>query len=417
MSSDIAIRIRGLGKAYRIRHQEQQITLAEQVLQRICRPFHRPDVETLWALHDLDLQIKRGEVLGLIGRNGAGKSTLLKLLSRITPPTTGRIDIYGRVGLLLEVGTGFHPELTGRENIYLNGAILGMKKPEIDRQFEAIVGFAGVERFLDTPVKRYSSGMYVRLAFAVAAHLEAEILIIDEVLAVGDQEFQERCVGKMREAAADGRAVILVTHNMGLVEQLADTAAVLENGQVAFSGGVGKAVDYYLALGGTAGEVQVFSERDRWGAMDLTRYVEFTQARWLGSRRGLFAVSDDIRCEIELRCNSDVQEFRVSYTVMTALGQPVGSGFSEPCEYLCRGSHRMEMVWPALHLAPGQYRICLGAGVGDGVDRPTREFDAVMNVLPFEVAPPASREGVAWHWPQTWGSVRLPPAVLKDAGK
>ena len=193
MSSDVAIRVEGLGKAYSIRHQRSDhVTLAQVALERAKHPFRRDEREEFWALQDVSFEVKQGEVLGVIGRNGAGKSTLLKLLTRITGPTTGRIDLWGRVGSLLEVGTGFHPELTGRENIYLNGSILGMNRKEIDRQFDAIVEFAGVEKFLDTPVKRYSSGMYVRLAFAVAAHLETEILLVDEVLAVGDQDFQKR---------------------------------------------------------------------------------------------------------------------------------------------------------------------------------------------------------------------------------
>lgn len=246
MSSDVALRLEGVGKAYRITHQEAHVTLAEQTLHRLRHPFRKPEVETFWALEDVNLEVRRGEVLGLIGRNGAGKSTLLKVLSRITPPTVGRIDVFGRIGSLLEVGTGFHPELTGRENVYLNGAILGMKRSEIDRQFDAIVDFAGVSQFLDTPVKRYSSGMYVRLAFAVAAHLETEILLVDEVLAVGDQEFQDKCLGKMHDVAGQGRTVLFVSHNLDSVQRLCETSAVLQKGKVAYSGDVGGGVALYL---------------------------------------------------------------------------------------------------------------------------------------------------------------------------
>ena len=197
------ISVRGLGKAFTIRHHaEHHVTLAEQALHRMRHPLQRQEREQYWAIEDLSFDVAEGEVLGVIGRNGAGKSTLLKLLARITPPTKGEIELYGRIGSLLEVGTGFHPELTGRENVYLNGSILGMRKREIDRQFDAIVDFAGVEQFLDTPVKRYSSGMYVRLAFAVAAHLDTEILLVDEVLAVGDADFQARCADKIRAVCA-----------------------------------------------------------------------------------------------------------------------------------------------------------------------------------------------------------------------
>src|SRR6201981_3867500 len=198
--------------------------------------FHTHETEEFWALKDVNFDVRQGEVLGIIGRNGAGKSTLLKILSRITEPTEGRVVLRGRVGSLLEVGTGFHPELTGRENIYLNGAILGMRKSEIDRKFDEIVAFAEVEKFIDTPVKRYSSGMYVRLAFAVAAHMETEILLVDEVLAVGDAEFQKKCLGKMGEVARCGRTILFVSHNMGSVASLCESALLLQDGRVVAAG-------------------------------------------------------------------------------------------------------------------------------------------------------------------------------------
>jgi lipopolysaccharide transport system ATP-binding protein len=232
-SKDIAISVRGLGKAYIIaQEQEQHVTLAEMMLSKLKSPFKRIQKDTFWALKDLNFRIDKGEVVGIIGRNGAGKSTLLKVLSRITEPTTGEVDLFGRVGSLLEVGTGFHPELTGRENIFLNGAILGMSRGEIRRHFDAIVDFAGVTKFLDTPVKRYSSGMYVRLAFAVAAHLSTEVLIIDEVLAVGDAEFQKKCLNKMSDVASAGRTVLFVSHNMNAVQQLCTRVIRLVGGEV-----------------------------------------------------------------------------------------------------------------------------------------------------------------------------------------
>ena len=237
--NDIAIKVENLGKMYRIGAEEkrpdnlwqatkQLVTSPFDYLRRITRP--PTEAETLWALRDVSFEVKRGEVVGIIGRNGAGKSTLLKIISRITEPTHGRAVIHGRVGSLLEVGTGFHPELTGRENIYLNGAILGMKREEIDRKFDEIVDFSGVERFLDTPVKRYSSGMHVRLGFAVAAHLEPEILLVDEVLAVGDVEFQKKCLGKMRDVAREGRTVLFVSHNMAVMRKLCKRVLLLGNG-------------------------------------------------------------------------------------------------------------------------------------------------------------------------------------------
>ena len=247
--TNTVIKIEGLGKKYLLTHKSPQryialrdvlVERARRLGRRLRHPFTRsareenPAVEDFWALSDLSFDVREGERVGVIGRNGAGKSTLLKVLSRITEPTTGRVSLRGRVASLLEVGTGFHPELTGRENIYLNGAILGMSKAEIRRNFDAIVDFAGVEKFLDTPVKRYSSGMYVRLAFAVAAHLDTEILMIDEVLAVGDAEFQKKCMGKMDEVShKQGRTILFVSHNMGAISQLCNRVVCLDRGRVA----------------------------------------------------------------------------------------------------------------------------------------------------------------------------------------
>ena len=261
---DFVVRVENLGKLYRIgAQQEHYKTLRESLVGAVTRPFNRlrnlrssvhnpqsairnPQSNYIWALKDVSFEVKQGEVVGIIGRNGAGKSTLLKVLSHITEPTEGRVTLSGRVGSLLEVGTGFHPELTGRENIYLNGSILGMKRVEIDLRFDEIVAFAEIERFLDTPVKHYSSGMYVRLAFAVAAHLEPEILLVDEVLAVGDAAFQKKCLGKMGDVAKEGRTVLFVTHNMGAVARLCPRSMLLSEGVVVFDGGTDVAVMKYL---------------------------------------------------------------------------------------------------------------------------------------------------------------------------
>ena len=293
--SDIAIRVEGLSKAYRIGLKEQQHeTMLGAMAAWVKAPFrnfrevrnlsrfdavsadarnqkseirnqksaNRPSdapfqlsafnsqlsspSDIIWALRDVSFEVKHGEAVGIIGRNGAGKSTLLKILARITEPTSGRATIYGRVGSLLEVGTGFHPDLTGRENVYLNGTVLGMKKREIDAKFDEIVDFSGVEKFIDTPVKRYSSGMRIRLAFSVAAHLEPEILIVDEVLAVGDAEFQAKCLGKMQDVAGAGRTVLFVSHNMGAIQALCSSAAVLESGRLVYLGTTSAAVASYL---------------------------------------------------------------------------------------------------------------------------------------------------------------------------
>jgi lipopolysaccharide transport system ATP-binding protein len=252
------IKVENLSKQYRIGRRELDKTLREAVTDALHAPFRRlnsmfrsnggngGDYDTIWALKDISFEVMPGEIVGIIGRNGAGKSTLLKILSRITEPTVGKADLYGRVASLLEVGTGFHQELTGRENIYLNGAILGMERGEIERKFDEIVAFAEVEKFLDTPVKRYSSGMYVRLAFAVAAHLEPEILIVDEVLAVGDAQFQKKCLGKIGDVAREGRTVLFVSHNMTAVQTLTNRAVLLDNGAKISDGHTGDVVSKYL---------------------------------------------------------------------------------------------------------------------------------------------------------------------------
>jgi len=257
MSDDIAIRVKNLGKRYKLGQQSGGYkTLGETITRAVKSPFQRlqhpgsseekEEAGTFWALKDISFEVKKGEVIGIIGRNGAGKSTLLKILSRITSPTEGTVEVHGRIGSLLEVGTGFHPELTGRENIFLSGSIMGMKKAEIEEKFDQIVAFSEIEKFLDTPVKRYSSGMYVRLAFAVAAHLEPEILIVDEVLAVGDAVFQKKCLGKMGDVAKEGRTVLFVSHNMAAIRQLCPTSILLEKGDLKEMGSTPQVIDDYL---------------------------------------------------------------------------------------------------------------------------------------------------------------------------
>jgi len=255
----VAIQAEGISKQYRIgQFNAAYHTLRDTVslgAQRVMGRREEAEEREIWALKDVSFQVAEGEVLGIIGRNGAGKSTMLKILTRITTPTEGRAEIRGRVGSLLEVGTGFHPELTGRENIYLNGAILGMRRSEIRRKFDDIVEFSGVEKFLDTPVKRYSSGMYVRLAFSVAAHLEPEVLLVDEVLAVGDFEFQRRCLGRMEDLSQSGRTVVFVSHNLQAISRLCDRALLLEHGRATMDGASKDVVAHYLQTSGGAGSV------------------------------------------------------------------------------------------------------------------------------------------------------------------
>lgn len=314
--SGLAIRAEGLGKQYRIgAAQGPYRTLRETVMAAPMRPLRaarsalrrtpasRPDA-AFWALRDVSFEVPEGQVVGIIGRNGAGKSTLLKILSRITEPTSGYADVHGRVGSLLEVGTGFHPELTGRENIYLNGAILGMKRAEIKARFDEIVAFAEIERFLDTPVKRYSSGMYMRLAFSVAAHLEPEILIVDEVLAVGDASFQKKCLNKMEDVGRHGRTVVFVSHNMAAVTRLCQRAILLHDGQVLHDGSAQGVVGDYLRSG-----VGTTAARE-WGAAEAAPGNDVVRllAVRVRSQAGQIADSHDIRQDIAIEIEYDVLE-------------------------------------------------------------------------------------------------------------
>jgi homopolymeric O-antigen transport system ATP-binding protein len=291
----LAIKAQGLSKRYRIGElQAAYGTLRESMThaaKRMVGREHRPHEEEIWALDDVSFDVREGEALGVIGRNGAGKSTLLKVLTRITTPTKGRAEIRGRVGSLLEVGTGFHPELTGRENIYLNGSILGMKRRELTRKLPDIIEFSGIDRFIDTPVKRYSSGMYVRLAFAVAAHLEPEVMLVDEVLAVGDAEFQKRCLGRMEDLNDAGRTVLFVSHNLSAISQLCDRALLLDNGRVVRDGPSAELVAFYLQTVGGTESARTWADLDSAPGNDLVR---MTSARVV-DENGVVLDSADVR--------------------------------------------------------------------------------------------------------------------------
>ncbi|MBI3568269.1 MAG: ABC transporter ATP-binding protein [Gemmatimonadetes bacterium] len=298
----MAIGVAGLSKAYRLGVDGGATTFREALIQKV-KGSAPAATDILWALKDVTFDIRRGETVGIIGRNGAGKSTLLKLLSRITWPTEGEIRLYGRIGSLLEVGTGFHPELTGRENVYLNGTILGMRRAEIARRFDEIVAFAEIERFLDTPVKRYSSGMYVRLAFAVAAHLDPEILVVDEVLAVGDAAFQRKCLGKMGEVAREeGRAVLFVSHNMVAITALCERGILLEQGRLTADGAAGAVVQQYLRSLETLGVTPLADRADRRGTGAL-RFESLAIVN-AATGGGLVRSGDDVRLEVRYRSDA-----------------------------------------------------------------------------------------------------------------
>jgi lipopolysaccharide transport system ATP-binding protein len=377
--NEIAIRVENLSKLYKIGAvNDRHDTLRDQIAGGFKALFQRNGhsssakhgEDTFWALKKISFEVKKGDILGIIGRNGAGKSTLLKILSRITKPTEGQAEIYGRVGSLLEVGTGFHPELTGRENIYLNGAVLGMKKAEISRKFDEIVAFSEIEKFIDTPAKRYSSGMYVRLAFAVAAHLEPEILIVDEVLAVGDAGFQKKCLGKIHGVVNEGRTVLFVSHNMTAVEHLCHKTIVLQHGKVVFNGVSKEALRYYFENvfeQSNGSESHVFELRDAVGrpsqfSPSLER-VEFFSAD--GSPlKGSLPVGAALKARVHFRLDQPTLSFSVGLGFNNLYGQRVFSAHSSFHPDQPKDKKMGHQVFvceiPSLTLVPGEYTLKVG---------------------------------------------------------
>lgn len=428
--SDCAIEIRSLAKRYRLGARRAVGRTFADAIGDWARSLRQPSPRTdrpqrgeFWALRDVSFDVNPGEVVGIIGHNGAGKSTLLKILSRTTDPTLGSVRLRGRLASLLEVGTGFHPELSGRENIYLNGAILGMRKAEIDRQFDQIVAFSGVEAFLDTPVKRYSSGMRVRLAFAVAAHLQSELLLIDEVLAVGDAAFQARCLGKMKEvASSQGRTVLFVSHSMASIQQLCSRAVLLHQGRVIADGPPATVVQQYLQCVGaddTSATADI-SQLDRQPGLGTT-------ARMVGCRildsmdRPVNQVrfGEPFTVELTVRANAGIADLSFVAGIDTALQQRVCSSMSEEvghCPNLAAGQS-LTARWrvDGVHLLPGRYMLALGL-------RSRRQpIDHVIGARHFEVIPvladaslaPNNLQGII-HAPAHW-SIHKPQLDVQAA--
>lgn len=407
--ADVVIRAEGLGKRYLIGHHlDEPYTALRDVVQQSIKSFGRSALDLLrgrpivagdtidefWALKNVSFAIERGDVVGIIGRNGAGKSTLLKILSRITEPSAGRVAVTGKVASLLEVGTGFHPELSGRENVFLNGAVLGMTRREVRRKFDEIVAFAGVERFIDTPVKRYSSGMYVRLAFAVAAHLDSDILITDEVLAVGDIEFQKKCLGKMSQVAHDGRTVLFVSHNIGSVSALCQKAIRLEQGQIAAAGDVRSVTESYLESAAPA-SAAAWTPTAKSPSVAAVRLDEAALAH------------GDFRAEVDFASPFALQPPVVGLVVSTLAGVPVWgtNGRFHPWARndICAAHGTAVCEARTLPLAPGTYRLSVWLGDWHQ-DYEAREdvltFDFRMNAtIPYR--PPSSIIGKV-DWPATW---------------
>jgi lipopolysaccharide transport system ATP-binding protein len=366
-----------------------------------------------WALRDVSFSVQPGEVVGIIGRNGAGKSTLLKILSRITEPTTGEIVLDGRVGSLLEVGTGFHPELSGRDNVFLNGAILGMNRREIAAKFDEIVAFAEVAQFIDTPVKRYSSGMYVRLAFAIAAHLEPEILIVDEVLAVGDADFQKKCLGKMEDVSRNhGRTILFVSHNIAAVRQLTSKCAFLRNGRLEYFGETTGAIDRYHheATDALAKSYVITAIHRKWPAAGQVRVLE----AFFDLATPIFAHESDIRFTLKLTSSGYRGPLRVSATVFSDDGAPVGGTFGEEFNvaFAPGETHLVPVTLVAPRLAPGRYQFDLAIGRGSHLTQ-REEFDVVSEILRCEVLPPATEGGNLSKWEKGWGHILFRPLVCE----
>jgi homopolymeric O-antigen transport system ATP-binding protein len=377
---DTVIKVQNLSKQYRIGAREGYKTFRETLVDALRAPLmgikglinpqsaiRNSQPELIWALKDVSFEVKQGEVLGIIGRNGAGKSTLLKILSKITEPTEGRVELRGRVGSLLEVGTGFHPELTGHENIYLYGAILGMDRWEITRKFDEIVAFAELEKFIDTPVKRYSSGMYMRLAFAVAAHLEPEILLVDEVLAVGDAAFQKKCLGKMDNVSKGGRTVLFVSHNMQAVQSLCKMAVRLHDGRTVASGDPVTVVSGYLASASGMSSEIVWNERSGPGNDEIRlQYIRIADET--GSSQESFSSSKDISVEIGFIANALHPSLCVGFDILASNGEVVARSYQtdvspEQWPTLKRGQNRWCCVIPKGFLNGGVYYIAPRVGM------------------------------------------------------
>lgn len=342
----------------------------------------------VWALQDIDFKISQGDVVGIIGKNGAGKSTLLKILSRITAPTTGDIKVRGRIGSLLEVGTGFHPEMTGRENIYMNGAILGMTKREISGKLDEIIDFSGCERYIDTPVKRYSSGMMVRLGFAVAAHLDPEILVVDEVLAVGDAEFQKKAIGKMKDVSrGEGRTVLFVSHNMASIRALCKTGVVLDNGQMAFSGSIDDAIGYYLNQAQSRKrEIKCIINNEH-RDMNRSLLVRFLSIEHLKCS-DVYASDEDIVLGVCIESDINVKDCRINCTVFSAEGVAVCNNSSTSFFDVKKGE-KLNLEYTLINpgLVAGVYTISFSVGTGNMTIGETN-YDVLQHVVSFEIDRP-----------------------------
>lgn len=397
--SSIAVRVENLSKKYNIGNNTSG-SLREATTGIFSKNGQNKTSE-FWALKNISFEIKRGEALGIIGKNGAGKSTLLKVLSRITEPTAGRVEIDGRVSSLLEVGTGFHPELTGRENVFLNGTILGMKRAEVREKFDEIVTFSGVEKFLDTPVKRYSSGMKVRLAFAVAAHLEPEILIIDEVLAVGDAEFQKKCLGKMEDVTSQGRTVVFVSHDMGAVSRLTSRSVFLNKGMIELIGDTNQVVEHYLTFG-----YEEFKQKKNLDYFRKNKPSEALKIKHIdvsSSHPGSVEMGEAFAIEIAVEAYQEISGANLTIILKKSDGIRVAVLFSWDNDFklfLEPGVHLISVVLENHHFAVGGYLV--DVGINQSIN--SAAFDVIKDFPLFKVKP--SSKVLEWEG-RPWGAIHL----------
>jgi lipopolysaccharide transport system ATP-binding protein len=367
------------------------------------------DGETIWALKDVNFQVRQGEAVGIIGRNGAGKSTLLKILSRVTAPTSGEVKVKGRMASLLEVGTGFHPELTGRENIFMNGAIMGMKKAEITRKFDEIVDFSGVEKFIDTPVKRYSSGMYVRLAFSVSAHLDPEIMVVDEVLAVGDAEFQKKCLGKMGSSAGEGRTVLFVSHNMGAIQQLCSRVILLNEGKIAMDDEAGVVVGKYLTMGMTQEGERLWPDLNTAPGDDMARLRGVRVLDRNGKNCTSFDVRDPVILEMEYWVLRDLNYLDVSFYLYSERGEIIFCSVDDSFDTASRERPRPAGLYRSLCHIPGDFLNNGRISVLAGLTAERAVHTVQRDILSFTVIDQMDTSGARGNY----HAGEWPPAVVR----
>ncbi len=420
--SNLAIKVENVSKEYRLGAIGGG-TLKGDLQSFVARVRHKEDPnlkigesghvrnEKFLALRDVSFEVEKGDILGIIGHNGAGKSTLLKLLSRVTAPTTGKISLNGRIASMLEVGTGFHPELTGRENVYMNGAILGMSKAEITRKFDEIVEFAEMSKFIDTPVKRYSSGMYVKLAFAVAAHLDSEILVMDEVLAVGDMKFQDKCLGKMDNVSKqEGRTVLYVSHNMSTIKRLCKRCMVLDHGTPVYDGNVNEAIDIYSNYGAQIDLIHKFEKVAHWDY--YSRSIQMLTSEMTNTRDGVYESGTPIECVLQCQSDINADDVRLRVEIINATDSVTGVSCSKPLGEFKKGEYKtIVFALDTSMLSAGSYRAKFALYTANEMGLSTT-IDLGNNALHFKITEEVNADKIIGDY-RMGGFTRYPDLILR----